>query len=183
MSRTKLQIRECKNNADQYIHQINKINEWGKNGFQIDKNGIADEFLSGTNVAGVGQGRFNNKTKTVIKKTENWEKLFNNGVLDKKDGHITIQEGLKEICKACNAKSIPWASIHAINAVLWPNKFCTIVSENNIDQLYKLLNEYNDYVNNKSEGNETAEAGAGAETSTSEGNEAAEEESSPPSGK
>ena len=171
MSRTKLQIRECKNNADLYIDQINKINEWGKNGFQFDNTGIADEFLSGKNVAGVGQGRFNNKTKKVIKEPENWKKLFNTVVLDDENGHITIQKKLKEICEACNAKSIPWASIHAINAVLWPNKFCTIVSENNIDQLYKLLNEYNDYVNNKSvtsEGNETAEAGAGAETSTSE---------------
>lgn len=153
-----LTIKSSSEFAKKYQEQIRKVREWGNAGFNY-KSGdkdvpIINEFLSGDNVAGVGQGRFTNKIKEKIK--DNWNKVKEKlekikGTWDDvKEKHKNtdinqyckdLQDCIIECCKSSGAKSTPWASIHAMIAVLKPDTFCTIVSENNIDQLYKFLCE------------------------------------------
>ena len=47
--------------------------------------------------------------------------------------------------------SIPWASIHAMVVALLPNQFCSIVSENNLNALYKHLVDIAPDVESKSD--------------------------------
>lgn len=121
---------------------------------EIKKTAI-NNFLSGKDVAGIGQGRF---TKDVIKKINQfWDisvkaqcKEVANNSDDKKlfDTIKNLQKELIGYCEECGSKSkngkpiVPWAAIHAMVAVLRPQDFCTIVTENNLDNLYKLLADY-----------------------------------------
>ena len=144
-----LTIKSSSESAEKYKKQIFQVNEWGKNNFDPNYNykcssdnkdvPIINEFLSGENVAGVGQGRFTNKTKEKIK--AKWNDVIQ--ILKNTDINQCeeLQNWIIGCCKDSGAKSIPWASIHAMVAVLKPDTFCTIVSENNIDQLYNFLCE------------------------------------------
>ena len=143
-----LTIKSSSESAEKYKEQIHKVDEWGKNNFVLNYECSSDnksvpiinEFLSGENVAGVGQGRFTNKTKEKIK--EKWNKVTSILLKNIEENQCEeLQNWIIERCVESGAKSIPWASIHAMVAVLKPDTFCTIVSENNIDQLYKFLCE------------------------------------------
>lgn len=123
---------------------------------KIKKTTINDinDFLSGKNVAGIGQGRF---TKDVITKiNQSWDRsvkekckeVANNSDDSNFDTIKSLQKELIGYCKEFGSKSkngkpiVPWAAIHAMVAVLRPQDFCTIVTENNLDNLYKLLAFY-----------------------------------------
>lgn len=123
---------------------------------KIKKTTINDinDFLSGKNVAGIGQGRFSDKVKKVIQ--ENWEEVKKICYsISSEDNFDELYKYIKQLqnkligyCENCGSISkngkpiVPWAAIHAMVAVLRPQDFCTIVTENNLDNLYKLLAFY-----------------------------------------
>ena len=115
------------------------------------KNTTINDFLSGKDVAGIGQGRFTNNVKNEIqKKWDDVKKICSEiSSVDNPDEKIKdLQNKLIGYCKDGGPKSknnepiVPWAAIHAMVAVLRPQDFCTIVSENNLDNLYNLLAVY-----------------------------------------
>lgn len=142
-----LTIKSSSESAENYKNQIDKVRQWRGEDFALDYKcnsdnndvPIINEFLSGENVAGVGQGRFTNKTKEKIK--DKWNEVKQILKNTEENQCEKLQNLIIGCCKDSGAKSIPWASIHAMIAVLYPDTFCTIVSENNIDQLYKFLCE------------------------------------------
>lgn len=152
--------------AKKYNAQIENINKWAENSFNKDDKQI-ERFLSGTDIGGIGQGFFYNATKDYIKK--NWEQLKLGELLigiKNADPEKTLtvcselQTKLKDICKKQKQERIPWAAIHAMVTALRPDMFCSIVSENNIDKLYKLLEDYKSYIgdeNTLSEANSDSE--------------------------
>ena len=147
---------------------------------------LFDQFLGGVNVAGVGQGRFSNKTKEKLKKNENWKEIVKR-LIDvssvnadlfpedtKKEGNsnqgeykVVENSGLKKACNELQDKLVsfcktttkkdgnevevdehkPWAAIHAMIVALKPDAFCTIVSENNLNELYKKLDKAHKSIN------------------------------------
>ena len=151
--------------AKKYNAQIEKINEWAKNSFNKDDKQI-ERFLSGTDIGGIGQGFFYNATKDYIKK--NWltliELLKKIKTADPEKTLATacsnLQTKLKDICKQQKQERIPWAAIHAMVTALRPDMFCSIVSENNIDKLYKLLEDYKSYIGDENAPSET-DSGSG----------------------
>ena len=155
---------------------IKWINDWNDSGEQIDykienhNDCLFDEYLRGTNIAGIGQGRFSNNAKKQIK--EKWTdivgqlrevlKVTENNLIneeEKADGtkySINTSSTLKQKCSELQNKLIsfckkkkdneeeveehkPWAAIHAMIVALKPDIFCTIVSEGNLNELYKKL--------------------------------------------
>ena len=169
-----------------YTRQIGRIQTWWNNDFSAkmtleniddgkveyqneklkEKAGdlIIDQFLSGKNIAGVGQGKFTKDTKSLIKK--NWGEISGwlKKIKEKNDSKTelsglindikSLQQYLINLCeKAGKTKeepkteeeekkrkvSVPWASIHSIVVALLPNVFCSIVTDNNLDALYDLL--------------------------------------------
>lgn len=147
---------------------------------------LFDQFLGGVNVAGVGQGRFSNKTKEKLKKDENWKKIVellktvlktqNDLFIDEtktgensNQGEYKVNEKseLKNACKNLQDKLVsfckttinkdgkeveveehkPWAAIHAMIVALKSDVFCTIVTENNLNELYKKLDKAHKSIN------------------------------------
>ena len=155
----------------------NWINDWKDSGEQIDykienhNDCLFDEYLRGTNIAGIGQGRFSNNAKKQIK--EKWTDIVkllknvlqdtNNDLINEEDTDdgtkysINTSSTLKQKCSDLQNKLIsfckkkkkdneeeveehkPWAAIHAMIVALKPDIFCTIVSEGNLNELYKKL--------------------------------------------
>lgn len=110
-----------------------------------EKKQFFDAFLRGTGIAAIGQGRFTDKSKKAVH--DNWEKVFPllqalGSTTDTPDDNVVfdackdLQDGLTRLC---GDDRKPWAAIHAMIVALRPDFFCSIVSENNLDALYKEL--------------------------------------------
>ena len=151
--------------AQKLTNQSKSINKWIQE--KCDKTDpLFESFLKGENVAGLGQGRFSNNAKGKLK--DNWESvvpllkavverrndLF---LINEKEIHINQESSLYKACSDLQTQLIayckkkkgedevdehrPWAAIHAMIAAMLPNVFCTIVTEGNLDELYKKLEE------------------------------------------
>lgn len=175
---SKITVKDTNQTAKKFLGQIAAVKELiGVTNNSGIKTTIND-FLSGKDVAGIGQGRFTNDVKKVIQ--EKWGKSGEDDVKglccsisklseDNLDENIkNLQKTLIGYCKEHGSKSknnepiVPWAAIHAMVAVLRPQDFCTIVSENNLDNLYNLLAVYY--------GEETDDKASDDETNTDIGN-------------
>ena len=110
---------------------------------------LFDEFLRGTGIASIGQGRFTEKSKKAVQ--DNWKDVF--PLLkklishEKTSGEPSHDKAVFDTCKdlqnkltsLCGKDRKPWAAIHVMIVALKPDYFCSIVSENNLDALYKEL--------------------------------------------
>jgi 5-methylcytosine-specific restriction endonuclease McrBC GTP-binding regulatory subunit McrB len=143
-------------------------------GSEITYKDLFYQFLGGENVAGIGQGRFSNNAKSKLQ--EKWgdivprlaEILKSEGksFVEKKEKDTIVYEINKDLTqplsklqnmlisyckKQKDGKDVeehkPWAAIHAMIAALKPSIFCTIVSENNLNELYKKLNKEHKNIN------------------------------------
>ena len=154
----KITVKDTNQIANRFSNQISAVKELigdNSDSDKIKKTTIINDFLSGTDVAGIGQGRFTIDVKREI--NQSWDssvkakcKEVANNSDDSKlfDTIKNLQKELIGYCEKCGPKSkngkpiVPWAAIHAMVAVLRPKDFCTIVTENNLDNLYKLLAVY-----------------------------------------
>lgn len=166
---------------EKYQKQSNLIKDWiGKNAsleekFKLEENGpelnLFDEYLRGTDIAGIGQGRFSNNAKSKVK--EAWAGQVHNllkAVKDASDNNLfnaceNLQKKLIEFCKKTKKKGEedveidehkPWAAIHAMIVAIQPKVFCTIVSEGNLDELFNKMSDVaknNDSEEGATEGN------------------------------
>lgn len=151
---SKITVKDTSQIAQSFSKQISAVNVLIGDNCDSDKikKTTINDFLSGKDVAGIGQGRFSNKVKKVIQ--ENWEEvkkiccLISSDDNNRDENIKDLQKKLIGYCKEHGSKSknnepiVPWAAIHAMVAVLRPQDFCTIVTENNLDNLYKLLAVY-----------------------------------------
>ena len=194
--------------ANKFEAQSNRIKEWIKDGAKLDKKykvdnddkapefDYFDEYLRGTDIAGIGQGRFSVNAKrnvntgwgnqvvgllqNVMKSTVAERSGTQKDVLDekKKQGEVLFKE-YKDLFDACNKlqekltgfckknkdnkdkeeveidERKPWAAIHAMIVAIQPDVFCPIVSEGNLNELFKKMTDVAD--NTKSEGGTTEE--------------------------
>lgn len=117
-----------------------------------EKKQFFDAFLRGTGIAAIGQGRFTDKSKKAVH--DNWEKVLPllqalGSTTDTPDDNVVfdackdLQDGLTRLC---GDDRKPWAAIHAMIVAVSPDFFCSIVSENNLDALYKELENIHDSV-------------------------------------
>lgn len=142
-----------------YQRQVECISTWLDNDVAIDykyKNPnkddikesiLFDDYLRGKNVAGIGQGRFTNNAKREVR--ENWEEIKEllKKVSSPTNTDFVACKGLQDkLVSLCVKDRKPWAAIHAMIVALRPSDFCTIVSENNLNELYKNLNDLNSQV-------------------------------------
>lgn len=139
----------------------NSIKKWIK-GECLPTDTLFDGFLKGEGVAGIGQGRFSNNAKSKLK--GEWETVvpYLLKVVQCQNDFFTINDNqessaLYNACRDLQTKLIayctkkkgekevdehrPWAAIHAMIAAMRPDIFCTIVTESNLDELYKKLSE------------------------------------------
>ncbi|MBQ9473253.1 MAG: AAA family ATPase [Bacteroidales bacterium] len=138
---------------ERYSTQTNKINMWLKSNAKIDdtyklnsddteERCLFDDYLRGVNIAGIGQGRFTNKSKDRVKKEwdDNIKQLINIVIsADNNKLYDACKNLQDELVKCCVDDRKPWAAIHAMIVAIRPLDFCTIVSENNLNELYKKL--------------------------------------------
>jgi len=141
--------------AKLYKEQICNISTWINNNAAIDykyKNPnddntkesiLFDDFLRGKNIAGIGQGRFTNQTKKAVKDNWNEIKLLLNKVRSSTDLFGACKDLQDQLGSLCGKERKPWAAIHAMIVALRPSDFCTIVSENNLNELYKKIKDLN----------------------------------------
>ena len=141
---------------EQYQEQIRCISNWLHKDAAIDykyknpnkedtkESNLFDDYLRGKNVAGIGQGRFTNQTKKAVKDNWNEIKLLLNKVVHPSTDLFGACKDLQDkLGSLCGKERKPWAAIHAMIVALRPSVFCTIVSENNLNELYKKLNDLN----------------------------------------
>ncbi len=140
-----------------YQEQINCISTWIENNAEKDykyKNPnddntkesiLIDDFLRGKNIAGIGQGRFTNQAKKAV--IDDWneikdslKKLYSNS----NDLFGACKDLQDKLVRLCGKERKPWAAIHAMIVALRPSDFCTIVSENNLNELYMKIKNLND---------------------------------------
>ena len=151
---SKITVKDTNQIAEKFLNQIKVVKEL------IDGTSISrikttiNDFLSGKDVAGIGQGRFTNNVKNIIQeKWNNDVKSLCSQISTSSENNLDenikkLQKTLIGYCQEHGQKSknnepiVPWAAIHAMVAVLRPQDFCTIVSENNLDNLYNLLAVY-----------------------------------------
>ena len=149
--------------AKLYKEQICNISTWINKNAAIDykyKNPnddntkesiLFDDFLRGKNIAGIGQGRFTNQTKKAVKDNWNEIKLLLNKVRSSTDLFGACKDLQDQLGSLCGKERKPWAAIHAMIVALRPSDFCTIVSENNLNELYKKIKDLNDNQDEDSE--------------------------------
>lgn len=144
-----------KEHVNAFDDQVKEIKEW-INAEKPDKNKVYgtdspnkgkklfDEFLRGTGIASIGQGRFTDNSKKEVLK--NWEKLhpLMKAIIQQEgsNSEMTIENCTNlqdKLVKLCREDRKPWAAIHVMVVALNPDYFCSIVSENNLDALYKEL--------------------------------------------
>jgi len=136
-----------------YQEQINCISTWLNESAEIDykyknpytddkkESDLFDDYLRGKNVAGIGQGRFTNEAKGKVKDNWNQIKELLKNVSYATNSNFEACKVLQEkLVSLCGKDRKPWAAIHAMIVALRPSDYCTIVSENNLNELYKKLN-------------------------------------------
>lgn len=103
-----------------------------------------DEYLRGTHIAAIGRGKFTNQAKEKVRAA--WSDIvtiIKEVINSKDDGELinnckTLQEKLSG---CCGEDKKPWAAIHAMVIAVRPDVFCSIAAGNNLDDLYKKLQE------------------------------------------
>ena len=157
----------------QYQEQIDCISTWLDKDAAIDykyKNPnnddkkesiLFDDYLRGKNVAGIGQGRFTNNAKGKIK--EEWDQIKEllKDVSSATNLDFRACKVLQEkLVSLCGKDRKPWAAIHAMIVALRPSDFCTIVSENNLNELFEKMKDINEH---KSETTKSPDSEAGGD--------------------